>query len=291
MKVGVIGLGAMGSGMATNLYAAGLLSSVFNRGRQRCDEFAGVCPVDIAASIGGLAAACEVIIVCVSKDQDVLEVMAEVAANIQPGTVVIDTSTVSRATALQVAAQLTECGAHFLDAPVSGGVEGAQNGTLAMMVGGDTAVLERVRPVLETISKTIVHMGDVGAGQATKAVNQIMAAGINQAVTEALAFAQAEQLPMDKVIDVVASGASGNWFLNHRGASMTNGVFEPGFKLALHHKDLEICKAMLAEHEVQLPVVEMTLILYQRLIDEGFADEDISALFRHKQRMFTQPHH
>jgi len=156
------------------------------------------------------------------------------------------------------------------------------------MVGGDSAVLERVRPVLAAISKTIVHMGDVGTGQATKAVNQIMAAGINQAVTEALAFAEAEGLPIDKVIEVVGSGASANWFLHHRGTSMTQGEFAPGFKLGLHHKDLQICQAMVAEHGVHLPIIEMSLILYQRLIDEGFADEDISTLFRHKQRMFQQ---
>ncbi len=268
-----------------------MLSLVFNRSRSRCAEFVKTYPVDIAQNITELSAACDVIIVCVSRDTDVLEVADQICAGIKPGGVVVDTSTVSRATAKQVAAMLGECRAKFLDAPVSGGVEGAKNGTLAMMVGGDGAVLEHVRSLLEPMTKTIVHMGDVGAGQATKAVNQIMAAGINHAVTEALAFAEAEQLPMDKVIDVIGSGAAGNWFLKHRGRTMTSGEFAPGFKLALHYKDLQIGKAMLAEHDVQLPMVEMSLILYQRLIDEGFADEDISTLFRHKQRMFQEPTH
>ncbi len=132
----------------------------------------------------------------------------------------------------------------FLDAPVSGGVEGAKNGTLAMMVGGDADALEKARPVLEAMTGRIMHMGATGSGQATKAVNQIMCAGINQAVTEALAFAQAQGLAMDKVIDVISGGASGNWFLQHRGSTMTQGTFAPGFKLALHHKDLKICQSM-----------------------------------------------
>lgn len=291
MTVGVIGLGAMGTGMATNLHRAGLLSCVYNRSRQRSDAFISGHSVEVAGSIADLAVACQIIIVCVSRDEDVLEVVAQIESTIKPGSVVVDTSTVSHATAKQAAQQLADCGACFLDAPVSGGVEGAKNGTLAMMVGGDGAVLERVRPVLNTMTKTIVHMGDVGSGQATKAVNQIMAAGINQAVTEALAFAQVEGLPIDKVIEVVGSGASGNWFLNHRGASMVKGEFAPGFKMGLHYKDLEICKAMVAEHGVQLPIIEMTLILYKRLMDEGFADEDISALFRHKQRQFIESDH
>jgi 3-hydroxyisobutyrate dehydrogenase len=169
---------------------------------------------------------------------------------------------------------------------VSGGVEGARSGTLAMMVGGDVEVLEQVRPVLEVVAGRITHMGPVGSGQATKAVNQIMAAGINQAVSEALAFAEAQTLPLDKVIDVVGSGAAGNWFLDHRGRSMVERHFTPGFKVALHHKDLQICQQMAQEFGVALPLVEMTLIHYRRLMEAGFGDEDISALFRHKSGLF-----
>ncbi|MGB5473575.1 MAG: NAD-binding protein, partial [Gammaproteobacteria bacterium] len=142
---------------------------------------------------------------------------------------------------------------------------------------------------LDSIAGRVEHMGPVGAGQATKAVNQVMAAGINQAVTEALAFAEALGLPLDKVIEVVGSGAAGNWFLSHRGPSMSKGKFEPGFRVALHHKDLAICKAMAAELGVAMPVVEMTLIHYRRLMQAGFGDEDISALFREKRGLFANP--
>jgi len=193
-------------------------------------------------------------------------------------------STVSSATAQQAAAILYAKQASFLDAPVSGGVEGAKNGTLAMMVGGEATVLARVRPILQAMTARIEHLGDTGAGQACKAVNQIMCAGINQAVTEALAFAEAQGLDLDKVIDVVSGGAAGNWFLAHRGKTMTQGVFQPGFKLALHHKDLLICQQMAQQVAVASPLVEATLNDYAQLMQQGFGDEDISALYRLKQK-------
>jgi 3-hydroxyisobutyrate dehydrogenase len=161
-------------------------------------------------------------------------------------------------------------------------VEGAKNGTLAIMVGGDEASLKGVLPVLEAMSSRIVYMGKTGAGQATKAVNQIMAAGINQAVTEALAFGQTYGLDMEKVVDVISGGAAGNWFLEHRGLSMTKGTFEPGFKVALHHKDLKICKRMAEQIGISIKLLEKTLVDYEKLMAQGFGDEDISALYRLK---------
>jgi len=137
--------------------------------------------------------------------------------------------------------------------------------------------------VLHSIAQRIVHMGPSGSGQATKAVNQIMAAGINQAVTEALGFAQAMQLPLDKVIDVVGNGAAGNWFLTHRGTTMIHDRYVPGFKVALHHKDLAICQRMAEEAHIPLPITEMTLMHYKKLIEAGYGAEDISALFRLKK--------
>jgi len=197
---------------------------------------------------------------------------------------VVDMSTVSSATAQQAAAKLRQKQVDFLDAPVSGGVEGANNGTLAMMVGGDAAVLERVRSVLAAMTARIEHLGATGAGQACKAVNQIMCAGINQAVTEALAFAQAQGLELDKVVDVVAGGAAGNWFLQHRGKTMTQGIFKPGFKLALHHKDLAICRQMAEQAAVACRLTETTLHDYAELMRQGYGDEDISALYRLKRK-------
>lgn len=288
MRAAFLGLGAMGAPMAHNLHRAGHLVAAWNRSRRRLDAFLRQHPVHAADTPAELAAQARVIFTCVSADADLLEVIEQLSPALRGDSVVIDCSTVSAATALQANRRVGEHGAAFLDAPVSGGVEGARNATLAMMVGGDAAVLETVRPLLESVAARIAHMGPVGSGQATKAVNQIMAAGINQAVSEALAFARAQQLPLDKVIEVVGSGAAGNWFLSHRGASMVQGSFEPGFKVALHHKDLLICQQMAEQFGVSLPVIEMTLIHYRRLMEAGFGDEDISALFRTKSALFEQ---
>jgi 3-hydroxyisobutyrate dehydrogenase len=286
--VGFAGLGAMGEPMAANLARAGLLKSVWNRSIKKAEVFADQTNVAVSATLAELAQTCEVILLCVSADDDVKSVVSELLPHLNRQHIIIDCSTVSRATACEVVEHIKKTGADFIDAPVSGGVEGARHGTLVMMVGGEAATLERVRPVLEVISSRIAHMGPAGTGQATKAVNQVMAAGINQAVTEALAFAQAQHLDMEKVIDVIAGGAAGNWFLHHRGSSMAQNIFTPGFKVSLHQKDLEICKAMAAELDCALPVVEMTLVHYARLIQAGFGEEDISALFREKQRLFDK---
>lgn len=285
MKTGVIGLGAMGANMARNLARAGYLETVYNRTSSTAETVAKECGCSISSSPAEVAKQCELIVICVSRDDDVLEMVNAIKSDIKAKTIVVDTSTVSSDTAKQATALLNEANAHFLDCPVSGGVEGARKGTLAMMVGGDEEILEKARSTLDAIAGNIVYIGPSGSGQATKAVNQIMAAGMNQAVTEALAFGKAMGLPMDKVVDIVSTGAAGNWFLDHRGKTMLAGTFEPGFKLRLHHKDLTICQTMTKSiSENGLPIIEMTLLHYQRLMDEGFGDEDISALFRLKQK-------
>lgn len=288
MKVGVIGLGAMGAPMARNLARAGRLAAVWNRTLFKAEALAAELNVTQATDPADLARRCDLIITCVAADEDLLAVIDALAPGLAAGKIVIDTSTVKPATAIEISQRLSELDCGFLDAPVSGGVEGAQQAALAIMVGGASATLERVRPILELIGKRIAHLGPVGNGQATKAVNQIMAAGINQAVTEALALAEAQGLPLDKVIEVVGGGAAGNWFLDKRGASMVRGEYPHGFKLALHHKDLGICKAIAAQYGVALPVVEMTLVHYRRLMEAGYGDEDISALFREKRRLFSE---
>jgi 3-hydroxyisobutyrate dehydrogenase len=284
MKVGVIGLGAMGTGMARNLAKAGFLSGVYNRTSIKADDLANQLAITAYSTISDLAADVELIISCVSADADLLEVVNAIANSSNSKLIVIDTSTVSRQTAQQAAILLAEQRISFLDAPVSGGVEGANKGTLAMMVGGDIDVLNQVRPVLEAISARILHLGEHGAGQACKAVNQIMAAGINQAVCEALAFADAQNLDLAKVIEVVSSGAAGNWFLQHRGHTMSQDSFNPGFKLALHHKDLLICQQMAQQAEIPSPLTDTTLADYAQLIQQGHGNEDISALFRLKRK-------
>ena len=279
MKVGMIGLGAMGLGMARNLAKAGLLTAVYNRTTAKTLEF----KVATYDSPEALAAEVDIVLICVSADQDVIGLVEAIAKTIKPGSIVVDLSTVSSDTAQKAAAILLKKEVNFLDAPVSGGVEGAKNGTLAMMVGGNIKALEKARPALEAIAKRIIHIGDTGSGQATKAANQIMCAGINQAVTEALAFAQSQGLEIDKVINVISGGAAGNWFLEHRGYTMTQDIFTPGFKLALHHKDLKICQTMAAQSDIAIPLADMTVINYEQLMNDGYGDEDISALYRLKK--------
>lgn len=284
MKAGLIGLGGMGVGMARNLAKAGYLTAVYNRTQSKAETLASELGISAAASPQTLAQSVDVVLICVSADQDVLDVIAAITETITPGKVVVDMSTVSSNTAQQAAALLAKCQVDFLDAPVSGGVEGAKNGALSMMVGGDAFVVEKVKPLLAAMTARIEHMGDTGSGQACKAVNQIMCAGINQAVTEALAFAEAQGLNLDKVVDVVAGGAAGNWFLDHRGKTMTQGVFQPGFKLALHHKDLLICQKMAQQAGMDCSLTESTLNDYANLMQQGFGDEDISALYRLKRK-------
>ena len=280
----VLGLGAMGAPMARNLDRAGCLAACWNRSPERTASLDVSAKVVRAAAAAEAAACADIVITCVSRDADVIEVVEAIRPALRKGAVVVDTSTVSASTARQLAATLAADGVGFLDAPVSGGVEGAIHARLAMMVGGDERHLETARPILAHLTASIVHMGASGAGQATKAVNQIMAAGINQAVTEALAFGVAQGLDMQRVVDVVRRGAAGNWFLDHRGMSMLEGRYDTGFKLALHHKDLAICLSMAADRgSPPLPLTELTLEAYERLMAEGYGDEDISALFRLKR--------
>ena len=283
MKVGLIGLGAMGLGMARNLAKADLLTAVYNRTASKAFSLSAELNIIACVSPQKLTGQADIILICVSADEDVLQIVFAIAETIKPGTIVVDMSTVSSETAKKAAAVLMNKQVSFLDAPVSGGVEGAKNGTLAMMVGGEINALEKARPVLEAMSNRIIHMGGSGSGQGTKAVNQIMAAGINQAVTEALAFGQAQGLAMDKVIEVISGGAAGNWFLQHRGNSMIKGTFDPGFKLALHHKDLKICQKMALHTCAPSDMVKQTLKDYELLIKQGFGNEDISSLYRLKR--------
>ena len=287
-QTAVIGLGAMGAGIAGNLHRANALYGAWNRTPARGQAAADQHGFMLAENIATATQNAELIITSVSADADLIEVTQQLCPLLKPESIVLDTSTISSDTARKVAQLYAAQGIHFLDGPVSGGKEGAEKGSMVMMVGGDAALLESLMPTLDVITSRVMHMGPVGAGQATKAVNQIMAAGINHAVTEALAFGQNQGLPMDKVIDVVSGGAAGNWFLQHRGPSMCAETFEPGFRVALHHKDLKICQNMLAQQGVSLPVIEMTLVHYERLMQAGFGDEDISALFRNKKALFEQ---
>jgi 3-hydroxyisobutyrate dehydrogenase len=281
-RVGFIGLGAMGASLAGHLHGKGLLSAVANRTVAKADALAKQLGVKAAKAPADFAG-CDAVVLCVSKDADVLQCVDDLAAVLPAGALVIDHSTVSRETALEAAARLKAKGIEFLDAPVSGGVEGAKNGKLSVMVGGDAAVLERARDLLSAYALKVTLMGPTGAGQATKAVNQVLVAGIAQAVCEGLAFGEALGLKPESLVPTLAAGAAGNWFIDKRGATMLADNFMPGFKSALLLKDLHIVQAMAGALGKHYSVVEQSLADYQKLVDAGFGEEDTSALIRLKR--------
>jgi 3-hydroxyisobutyrate dehydrogenase len=288
MRAGFIGLGAMGAHMARNLHKAGLLAGVWNRTSEKAQALAKELGCVAADSPASLAKDVDALVLCVSADRDVLDVVDQVAGSVKRGALVIDCSTVSADTARKAAAKLRERGADFLDCPVSGGVEGARDAALAIMAGGEPPAFERAQPLLRAMGKAVTHFGPSGSGQATKATNQIMCAGIIQAVAEAMAFAKAEGLPLDKVVDTLGKGAGSSWYFVHRAPNMIRGAFPAGFRVRLHAKDLGICRDMAAKFGVELPVVERMLGEYAQLIERGYGDEDISAAFRLKTELFPK---
>ena len=278
----MVGLGALGLPMAMNLHQAGLSLQVHTRSRRA--EY----DLQLAGARGCInpAAAADnvdVLLLCVSDDtavQNVLFGPDGAAERLQPGSIVIDCSTISPKGAQQAAAQLQQISVDYLDAPVTGGTEGAQAGTLTVLVGGDATVLAKVRPVLEVIGSSIHHFGPVGRGQQAKAVNQVLVAGSYAAVAEAIALGQRLELPMQQVIDALKSGAAGSWALNHRSGAMLQGSYPLGFKLSLHHKDLGIALEAANSVELDMPITALVEQLESELIQRGFGDDDVSALHR-----------
>ena len=278
----------MGQHMARNLHRAGMLSAVWNRSADKAKRLAAELNVAAPATLEQLAAGVDAVVSCVSADADVLEVTRALAPGFGSGALMIDCSTIGAETARQAAALLEPRGVEFLDCPVSGGVEGARDARLAIMAGGSPAAFERARPLLEALGATIAHFGPTGAGQAAKATNQIMCAGIIEAVAEAMAFARAQGLPLEKLIETLGKGAGSSWYFVHRAPNMAQGSYPAGFRVRLHAKDLGICHDMALRFGVALPVVERMRAEYAELIARGYGDEDISATFRLKEELFER---
>lgn len=283
MQAGYLGLGAMGAPMARRLAAAGMLAGVWNRTTAKSEALAAELAVFCAATPAELAQRCEVFLVNVSADEDVLAVVRAAIPGLRSGSVVIDQSTVSPQTARTLSVELALIGVGFLDAPVSGGVEGAKNGTLSQMVGGDAELLARMQPLLQVFGTRITHMGAAGQGQATKAVNQVMIAGIAQGVCEALALAEKLELPQEALLSVLTGGAANSWFLERRGPTMLKDEFSVGFKLGLLLKDLNIVAALGKPMGLNQSVVSQSIADYTALVAQGRGEEEISALIRRKR--------
>ena len=287
--VGFIGLGIMGRGMARNLLKAGFDVRVWNRTASRMDELAaeGARPTKDPAD---LAAQCDLIFICVSDTPDVEAVIAGdnprgVLHGLRPGALVVDMSTISPHTTRALAAKLAEKGAHMLDAPVSGGSEGAAKGTLSIMIGGAAEDVARARPAFEAMGKTITHVGGPGDGQMVKLVNQILVVGNALAMSEALLFAQAGGLDLRKTLDAVKPGAAGSWMLANRGPQILERDWRPGFTIDLQQKDVRL--VLDAADQLGVPVLATAMIfnLYRTLQAEGLGAEGNHALIKALEKL------
>jgi 3-hydroxyisobutyrate dehydrogenase len=279
MKVGFIGLGVMGAPMARNLINAGFDVTVHNRTREKEEPLAKLGATR-AATPGEAAQDADVVITIVSDTPDVEHVLfAEggVASGAKPGAVVVDMSTISPGATREFAQRLAERDVRFVDAPVSGGSEGAEKGTLTIMCGGQADDVERVRPVLEPMGSKITHIGPVGSGQLTKATNQIIIAGYFLAVAEGIVFALKAGLDADKVIEALSAGMARSAVLEMRARNMIENSYPLGFKLALHLKDLRIALETAKANGVELPLAQMVREIEERL-SQDHGDEDLSVL-------------
>lgn len=282
MRVGFVGLGTMGAPMARNLLDAGFEVTVHNRTRSK-EESLAEAGAERAGTPGEAASGAEVVVTIVSDTPDVEAVLFSddgVASGAEPGTVVVDMSTISPDATRDFAERLSARDVGLVDAPVSGGSEGAEQGTLTIMVGGSPGDVDRVRGVLDAVGSKVTHVGPSGAGQATKAVNQVIVGGIYQAVAEGLALGQASGLDMGKVLEAIGAGACRSWVLEHRASNMLEGRYPLGFRLALHLKDLGIALDAAKRAGLTLPLAEMLADTERRLADAGHGDEDVSAIRR-----------
>jgi 3-hydroxyisobutyrate dehydrogenase len=282
MKVAFIGLGTMGIGMSLNILKAGHEVTVHNRTRQK-EEVVAKEGAKRADSPRQAAEGAEIIITMVSDTPDVEAVILGedgVIHGAPQDAIVIDMSTISPAATRQMAAELGKKGVKMLDAPVSGGPEGAQKGTLAIMVGGDPADFEKASPILEIMGKTVTHVGSIGAGQITKAINQILISGTYLTVAEGLTLGMKAGLDMEKVIQAISGGAASSWVLHNRGINVVNNTYPLGFRVRLHHKDLKIALDTARELEVTLPATALVAQIENGLIARGYGDDDVSAIGR-----------
>lgn len=286
-RLGFIGLGIMGRGMAMNLRRAGYDVTVWNRTASRADELVAAGAA-LAESPAALAERCDVIFSCVSDTPDVLAVtLGEqgVIAGARAGALVVDMSTISPAGAREIAERLGERGVQSLDAPVSGGSEGAAKGTLSIMVGGEAADVERAMPYFQAMGKTITHVGGHGAGQTVKLVNQILVVVNALAMSEALVFAQASGADLEKTLAAVMGGAAGSWMLSNRGPQIINRDWRPGFTIDLQQKDLRL--VLEAADQVGAPMLGTGIVfqLYRTLQQSGLGAEGNHALVKALERL------
>lgn len=277
----------MGHAMAANLIRAGFDTIVWNRTRSRGDDLVALGAI-MASSPGEVARQADIVMVCVSDTPDVEAVVFGpdgVDSGISAGSLVIDHSTISPAATKDFATRVADQGAFWLDAPVSGGSEGAVNGTLSIMIGGDAAQIERSRRFLEMVGTTITHVGPQGAGQLVKAVNQILVVVNQLAVSEALLLAEAGDLDLDATLSAVTGGAAGSWMLSNRGPQMIERDWSPGFTIDLQQKDLRLVLDAGDDLGVPLPGTALVYQMYRALQNQGLGSDGNHALVKALEMM------
>ena len=280
MRVGFVGLGIMGKPMALNLVRAGHAVAVFSRSPGPVDEVLAAGAI-AAADLADVATGRDVVITMILDSPDVEAVVlgpGGILESADPGTLIVDMSTVKPETARKVAAAAADRGCAALDAPVSGGDVGAREGTLSIMVGGEAADVERARPVLEALGTTIEHVGPAGAGQTVKAANQLIIAGTLAVLAEAVVLLEACGVDLEVALRVLGGGMAQSRILERKGPAMITRRFEPGFRVDLHHKDLGIVLATAREEDVTMPVTGLVAQLLASLQATGRGRLDHSAL-------------
>lgn len=286
-RIGFAGLGIMGSGMAANILQAGHPLTVWNRTKKRAEKIVAA-GAHLAKTPAELASQSDIVFICVSDSADVQEVVLGeqgIIHGISAGQLVVDMSTISPKVTRQLASELSEKGASMLDAPISGGSEGATNGTLSIMVGGEGADVEKAMPVFQAMGKTITHVGPIGSGQTVKLVNQILVVVTALGVSEALVFAEAAGLDLQKTLSAVSGGAAGSWMLSQRGPQVAKRDWRPGFTIDLQQKDLRL--ALEAAHELGVPLLGTSMVhqFYQTLQGQGLGAEGNHALVKAIEKM------
>jgi len=281
-RIGFIGLGIMGRGMVTNLLKAGFSVCIWNRTSSRITPFLEQGATG-AASPAEVASQSDIIITCVSDTPDVEAVISGddgILSTLTPGSLVIDMSTISPQITKELGDLIESRGSYMLDAPISGGSEGAANGTLSIMIGGDEEQVQRAMPYFEAMGKTITHVGPRGAGQAVKLVNQILVVVTMLGVSEALLFAEASGVDLDRALAAVTQGAAGSWMLSNRGPQVIDRDWRPGFTIDLQQKDVRL--VLEAADQVGVPVMGTGLVfqLYRTLQDRGLGSEGNHALVK-----------
>ena len=286
-KLAFLGLGVMGFPMAGHLARAGHSVTVYNRTAARAEKWlAGMAAVQGRASAptpAAAAAGASMVMMCVGNDDDVRAIALGpdgVVAAMPPGSILVDHTTASATVAREVHQAAAARGIAFLDAPVSGGQAGAENGKLTIMVGGDADAFATAEPALATYAKAVTLMGGPGSGQLTKMVNQICIAGLVQALSEGINFAARAGLDVEKVLDVIGKGAAQSWQMDNRGKTMAADKFDFGFAVDWMRKDLSICLGEARTNGAALPVTALVDQFYARIQAQGGARWDTSSLIR-----------